>query len=67
MVGAFFDRYSCKNLMKISLFAHSRVSLGSVILSRNNGKEYLVSIINNSLLHVVLIYIGLYGIEFIIL
>jgi hypothetical protein len=37
------DKYNCVNLMKVSLFAHTQITPGTRIFSRNNGKEFLVS------------------------
>jgi hypothetical protein len=38
------NKYDCKNLMKVSLMAHDRITPGTRMFSRNSGKEFTVSV-----------------------
>ena len=42
------DKYRCVNLMKTSLFGHNRITPGTRIYSRINGKEISVSLLQFS-------------------
>ena len=44
------SKYKCKNLMKVSVYAHHRFTPGTRIFARNNGKEFVVSEVKWSLL-----------------
>lgn len=37
------DKYKCKNLMQVTLYANDQIAPGTRLFSRNNGKDFVVS------------------------